>query len=656
MKHAMKHPGHTWIVITLIMAMVTSGHIQAWDWISFYPLDAEAIVRFYGTDRHSGNSDFYRDTEWRAGVHLSQRGYILDPGIVGFLVDIEPVYIGGKIDSNNSRDSRGGSFTSYLIQLNLLRGTPGPFGFDLSAMRSSNLNTLSLGSRYKDEIELDSASAQWRNAAFPMQFIYTQRSLKQEFTSGQDNLISERDELLKTWTIKGRSSKMNLLAEHQSMDDRVVTRNHDFKLDRAIFNHKFSWGSNSRLLSRWNYYNRTGFNANKRLNIVETAYIQHTDNVFSRSIYSFNSVTQASKTNEHTIETELTHQLYSNLATSARAFARTLSSDNLDETRWRTELQGQYHKQDLLFGANVTTGLAVSYQETDRNSSFGFAEVIDETHVVALGGMIVLNRRFIITATIIVTNTDGTLVFTEGIDYIVFDLAADLTQLQVIPGGRISVGDSILVSYKAQVLPSQKFSTIFTRFRLNLDLGWMNFSHYSRISDDKLLSGAGESFLNDYRDTATNIEFRWRMADIDAVVGAERRSNRTNSFKSTNYTFRQFLSWDGFGDTLWNLNMVESFGATDFLTTDLYTLELSANWQPLMNLQIRPVIGAWKRLDKGDSITNGRRDDTFTTAGLTLRWQYRKVTLDLAYHYNRRTTDVRQTNENRLMFNLRRRF
>ena len=372
----MKHSGHTWIVIALIMATVISGRAQAWDWIGFYPLDAEAIVRFFGTDRRSGNSDFYRDTEWRAGIHLSQRGYVLDPGIVSFLVDIEPVYIGGKIDSNSKQGNRSGNFTSYLIQLNLLRGTPGPFGFDLSAMRSSNLNTLSLGSRYQDDIELYSASAQWRNTAFPMRFIYTERSLKQEFISGQNNLISERDELLKTFTIKGRSSKMDLLVEHQSMDDRVVTRNHDFNLDRAIFNHKFLWGRNSRLLSRWNYYNRTGFNPNKRLNIVETAYIQHTDNVFSRSIYSFNSVTQNLKTSEHSLETELSRQFYSNLTTSARAFARTLSSDNLDETRWRTELEGQYQKQNLLFGATVTTGLAVSYQETDRNSSFGFTEVI----------------------------------------------------------------------------------------------------------------------------------------------------------------------------------------------------------------------------------------------------------------------------------------
>jgi len=652
----MKHSGHIWIVVTFITLAVISGSVRAWDWIGFYPLDAEAIVRFYGTDRRSENGEFFQDIEWRAGVHLTQKGYILDPGIAQFLLDIEPVYIGGRIESNTAKDDRNGNFLSYLVQLNLLRGTPGPFSFDLSAMRSSNLNTLALGSRFENVIELNSASGQWRNSAFPMQFIYSERSLKQEFTSSGSSIISERDELLKTFTIKGRSSKMNLLLERQSMDDRVVTRNRDYDLDRASFNHKFLWGRDSQLRSRLYYLNRTGFNFNKRLTIVETADIQHTDTIFSRSIYSFNSVAQTFETNEHTLESTLTHQLYSNLTTSVRVFGSSLTSNNLDQTRWRTELEGQYQKQNLFLGANAYIGLAVSYQETDRNSSFGLAEVIDEAHVVTLGGMIILNRRFIVSATILVTSADGALVFTEGTDYIVFDVTDDLTQLQVVPGGRISTGDTILVSYKLQVLPSQEFSTTFTRIRLGFNLGWMNFSHYSRISDDRLLSGAGESFLNDYRDIATNLEFRWRMADIDSVVGAERRYNKTINFESTTFTFRQFFSWDGFGDTLWNLNMVESFGETNLISTDLYTLELSANWQPVMNLRIRPTLGAWKRLDKGESISGGQRDDTFITAGISMRWQYRKVSLDLAYHYNRRTTNARLTNENILLFNLRRRF
>ena len=111
----MKYQGHASIKIALILLAISGGSAQAWDWITFEALDAEAVVRFYGTDRRSGDVDNYQDVEWRAGVRLAQTGYILDPGIAWFLLDFEPVYIGGHIKSNTSKDDRGGNFLSLLV-------------------------------------------------------------------------------------------------------------------------------------------------------------------------------------------------------------------------------------------------------------------------------------------------------------------------------------------------------------------------------------------------------------------------------------------------------------------------------------------------------------------------------------------------------------
>jgi hypothetical protein len=119
-------------------------------------------------------------------------------------------------------------------------------------------------------------------------------------------------------------------------------------------------------------------------------------------------------------------------------------------------LESHYNKRDL-FGLGFNAGLGLSYQETDRVSSLGLTEVVDESHIVRLGGAIILNRRFVIIPTIIVTDVDSLLVYVEGLDYIVFPVAGDLTQVQILPGGRIENGATILVSYKAQALPSMKF-------------------------------------------------------------------------------------------------------------------------------------------------------------------------------------------------------
>jgi hypothetical protein len=130
-----------------------------------------------------------------------------------------------------------------------------------------------------------------------MRFIYEQRSLIQDFLTDQTGTTaSRRDEVLTTWITRGKSSKLDLMLERRSLDDRLPDRNQDFDVDRAYIVHRFGWGKDSDLRSRFDYYDRTGFNANKRLTIQERARIQHTENVFSQSSYRYFSVTQISET------------------------------------------------------------------------------------------------------------------------------------------------------------------------------------------------------------------------------------------------------------------------------------------------------------------------------------------------------------------------
>ncbi|MBL3599139.1 MAG: hypothetical protein JMN25_04630 [gamma proteobacterium endosymbiont of Lamellibrachia anaximandri] len=665
MPRIMKCPGYSWLVFAMITLWTTNSKALSWDEVTLYPTEFEAVVDFDGTNRRKSGSS--RETEWRAGVRIEQNGYVLDPGIALFHLDIEPMYTWGDFESSDTNRENSGELLNYLLQLNLFRETPGPVGFDLSAQRSTNFNTGSLGSRIDNVIDTKRATVNWKNLAFPTNLTYEERSLEEEFRSSLNSAVSERDETLKRWIIKGRSSKMDLRLEHKSLDD-LTNRDQDYEIDEANISHHLPWGNNSHLRSRFDYYDRTGFNANKRLTFDEFARIQHTSNLYSRTSYHYHSIKQNIKNVEHRGIFELNHQLYTNLNTKAHTNITSRNSDNIDEDKWLIGLDGKYNKQDL-FGANVTAGLGGSYQETDRVSNQGVVEVIDESHVVPLTGSVILNQRFILTSTIIVTDETGTLVYTEGSDYTVIPLAGDLTQLQAIPGGRIDTGDTLLVSYQAQPLPSQMFSTIRTNYNLGIDLGWMRFSHSDNISDDKLMSGAGESFLNDTRNTITDIEFRAELATIDTLVGAARRFTLAGGFESTTYTSRQVLSWTTGGNTSsrgiqWNLNATQSFTEQESLDTDLYRIELSANWRPYARLSIHPILGAWKRYDTGDTINGGRRDDEFITAGVRGNWRYRELDLSFNYHHDRRTTSTyaqpagstTESIEDRLMFTLRRRF
>jgi hypothetical protein len=283
----MNRPGHTWNLLTLIVTASVSVNAQAWSWLTLYPLDAEAILRFDGTDRNNNNREDTTDTEWRAGVRLGLEGYTRDRGIARYLLQFEPTWTKGNFKTGDLKTKQSGNFLNYVVQADILQGErSGPVGFALALVQSQNLNTSSLGSRSDNEIRDNTATFRWKYRPFPMQLKYNSRTFKQKFRSSFDASISERDEKIDTWTIGGRSSKMDLLLERQSLDDRVPGRNNDYDQNRATLSHRLKWGRGSSLRSFWDYFDRTGFNANRRLRWSVDLRIQHTENVSSFSRYN----------------------------------------------------------------------------------------------------------------------------------------------------------------------------------------------------------------------------------------------------------------------------------------------------------------------------------------------------------------------------------
>ncbi|MCU7810946.1 MAG: hypothetical protein KZQ77_06880, partial [Candidatus Thiodiazotropha sp. (ex Notomyrtea botanica)] len=165
MPKIMKSPVYPWLLFTLTIFWTVSIKAEFGENVVLYPTELDAIVKFDGTNRRNGSDS--RETEWEAGLRIGQMGYVLDPEIAWFLIDIEPVYTWSEFDSSDTRQENDGELLNYLFQTSLLRGTPGPVGFDLSAQKSSNLNTGSLGSRYDTVIDTKNATVRWKNPAFP---------------------------------------------------------------------------------------------------------------------------------------------------------------------------------------------------------------------------------------------------------------------------------------------------------------------------------------------------------------------------------------------------------------------------------------------------------------------------------------------------------
>ena len=637
-------------------------------WFYFDPVKFEAAISFNGSLRRDDTGNTAQDSNWKTGLKLSQNMYFLDPGIATLSLQLEPAYSWQYADytynrSNGNRvevEDFSGRLLSYAVNASLFRDMPIPIVADFGAQQGTSINNGSLGSRYRSESSSWFANVVWEFKPFPMSFRYDQVDFVQSNLSGPRGYLTERDELLKIAAISAESSKLKLEIEHLDMDDRVESRQQDYVSDTIALNHLFSWGRDSSLHSRLNYYDRSGFNGNERFTLEENARIQHTENLSSNSRYRFNTGGQTFTANQHFGEFRMQHQLYSNLYTYGRGAASYLESSGADETLWLTELGAQYQKADL-FGAAVSGGASLSYGETNRDSSQLLTEVLDEAYTVPVNGFVLLNSRYILAATIIVTNDDGTVVYVEGADYIVLDEVDGLTQLQILPAGRIVTGDLILVSYKALALPSQKYSTTITSYNLGISLGWVNASHSHRNLDNRRISGASDFFLQDDLNDTTNLQFRWKMADIDTSVSATRNYRKVGVYEATSYVFTQDLTWPYRG-SLWSLTLQESFSESKDRNYDSYNLALQARWNPLPNLSINPNLGIWKTVDETfDGNVSYKLDDVYASIGFSLSWWYRDITLSVYYQHNQRDTTRtgvfdRRTLDDRLAFYLTRRF
>ncbi len=624
-----------------------------------YPAKVEAFLDLDQIDRVSNNQNS-TETDWELGVSLNQEGYYLDPAITWFLLDIDPALTRNIYEDELVTDETDGEQINYLFQLDIFRDTPHLFGLNLDSFHNSNKENGTLGSRYDNIISHTSAEMRWKNEAFPMSLTYREEILEQEFLNSQTNQSSERDELSNILVLTGRSSKLNLRVEKKELDDRVVTRNNDFEQDTAYVNHNLEWGNGSSLFSRIDYLDREGFNANERFSIDETANIKHTDSVSSKSSLRITTITQNIKSDENIASFQLNHKLFKNLNSSAKIYHETEQSDILDEKIHALDLQTRYNKNEI-FGARINAGLGVGYKETDRDSTGGLIDTVDEAHVVPLSGSIRLDNQYIIPSTIVITNDLGTLVYTEGFDYEVNALPSNFTEIITIPGGQIITGDTILVSYQANSLPSQEFSTSQWNYGFGFDRGWVRFSHSDRESDDKLKSGADESFLNDTRFTLTDLDFNWQINTIHVNFSAERSFNKNSDFGSTTYSYQQRFSWPVSRNSRWNLSFNESFIEQNLRDTDLFSARFFVDWRPNARLLIKPALSYWQREDV-DNSGNGDSEDEYMSASFNMHWNYRQVIMDLSYHHNTRdikylsTSTQTNTDEDRIMFTLTRRF
>ena len=167
------------------------------------------------------------------------------------------------------------------MDIRALEGTPGPFSFFGNAARNTGTTSGSLGTRSEFETRRESIGVNWKTRIFPSTLELSQRSRDETFRTGLTNIRAEIDEIERTIRFRGRSSKMNVLAEYTMFDDLIETTERDHTVTRLQFGNNYRWGKGSELRTSADFFKRSQFLPIQQFRLHSFARVQHTTNLYS---------------------------------------------------------------------------------------------------------------------------------------------------------------------------------------------------------------------------------------------------------------------------------------------------------------------------------------------------------------------------------------
>ncbi len=355
-----------------------------------------------------------------------------------------------------------GLFTQFDVNSLILSEGPAPVRL-FARRNESLLDRAFVGSIDSRTMEFGGSVSTFRDTA-PTTLTYTHRVIEQEDQLGvtDDQLIQDSLQLQSLMNI-GLNQRLTVNYNLDLVDEtRVRVPGTSFTRHDAILVHTYTFGGEKRhdLRSQLQILDQSGDFAQQRVRLFETLTLRHSDTLETR--YDAIAETQTNGGREQQFLSglfTLRHRLFDSLVTTFNAGGNltSLPDDDFRTSQFLTGLNFEYTKQVPLGRLDLSLGLNFNHQEDSaRGQVISF---FDTRQVFPAAGPLLLSGRNIIPGSIVLTNTSGTRVFREGLDY---QLAGfpDRIELRRVIGGAIGDGDAVLVDYDLGPEPAATIQTI----------------------------------------------------------------------------------------------------------------------------------------------------------------------------------------------------
>lgn len=223
---------------------------------------------------------------------------------------------------------------------------------------------------------------------------------------------------------------------------------------------------------------------------------------FSTSVrYQYYKLKQElTKSELHDVEAGIQHQLFESLHSYISYNHINLSQTFYNEQVNRGEAGISYKKKipKGMFRLNYN----ISLSKLNRENISGTLNIIDEPKLLSEGTVTLLANPYVELSSVEVKNADGTIIYQEYFDYLLIQRGS-FTEIQRIPGGQISSGETVFVSYQAEQQPSQSYNTTSQSYGAGVTL-------YGNLID-LYINGALQNYSNVFEGDAAFLKTTDRM-------------------------------------------------------------------------------------------------------------------------------------------------
>ncbi len=470
-------------------------------------------------------------------VGLKTSGWMYHPALMRYTLLFEPEWIQAREEMNPGESSRVDSFSpDYFLTATFLERKP--YTLNVFGRRQEIPVWAAFAGNTESVVDSYGANILLRYKILPTNVGYSHIETEQ---SGFYNSQSIRDNLTLTSRHQTPSSDTSLTSNYTD-DERVsedsvtkikalntillnsyrITKNNDVKLHSTL-THRVQEATNLDV---------------ENLRFREHLNWQHRENLQSNQIFVHNRLDSGGFESDLTsLESRWTHLLYENLTTNAGGSIEQYNYQEGRENAGDVFLDLSYVRAFSWGTLNLSNSWDYLYTNRSGSAETG-AQVTGEKHSLTAGEEVFLANEDVDLDSIVVTNTLGTTIYIENIDYTVSEISG-LVRLTRLPFGEIKEGQIVGVNYSYQGDGGYDDTLLTQSYGIFLDLrqNWRFSYNFLRTTQD-IVSGEPPKELVD--DTIQRANVRYNIGWSDTSVTYE-DSDRQSDLAFTRWKIEETL-------------------------------------------------------------------------------------------------------------------